>query len=127
MARFVLMRGIVGAPPNMAYQKFGAGRTIADSIANAQPNDLVWPAVANNPCAALAPLDGPAAALMVAAKARDPAGLQGTWITEVGGAMLAPTGSDNSEGPTLGTAEEEAKKEQNQNAKRFQRQKEQQS
>lgn len=124
MARFVLLHAMAGAPPGQPYQKFGAGRTIADSAANAQPNDLIWPSVANAPCGALAPLDASAAAAMVAAKARDVAGLQ-QWVTEVGGAMGSPTGSDNSEGPTLGTAEEEAKKEQNQNAKRFQKQKEQ--
>jgi hypothetical protein len=124
VARYFLMRAIVGAPPNLPYQKFGAGTCIADSIANAQPNDVVWPNIALRPCAAMAPLDGPAATLMAAAQAADPAGLQGTWITEVGAPMLAPQGADNSEGlPAPMTEEEALKKEQNQNVQRMRREK----
>jgi len=65
MARFVLIAACAGAPPGGAYCKFVRGQTIADSAGNAQPGDVVWPALCAKPSpASMAPLDAAAQALM---------------------------------------------------------------
>jgi hypothetical protein len=65
MSRFILTAAVVGAPPRGAHAKFPRGTTIADSAANAQAGDVVWPALCASPSRAnMAPLDTAAAALM---------------------------------------------------------------
>jgi hypothetical protein len=67
MARFILLRPIVGAPPGGQYRKWATGQTIADTAGNALAGDVVWPSVCAsaggpNSGSALAPLDAAAAA-----------------------------------------------------------------
>lgn len=65
MARFILIAAIVGAPPNGAYTKYPRGTAIADSAANAEPGDIVWPSVCASPSpTSMAPLDALAQARM---------------------------------------------------------------
>ena len=65
MARYVLLKPVVGAPPGQGYQVYPRGTTIADSQANAQANDVLWPALTNSPSPVnMAPLDGLGAAAM---------------------------------------------------------------
>jgi hypothetical protein len=64
MARFILVSPVYGSPPNMPPQRFGRGRTIADSAGNAIGNDVVWPWLCTEagPGTALSPLDAAASA-----------------------------------------------------------------
>jgi hypothetical protein len=67
MARFILISPVYGAPPNSPPQKFGKGRIIVDSAANAlAPTDIVWPWLCNQaggPGAVLSPLDAAASTM----------------------------------------------------------------
>ena len=75
MARFRLMSPIAGSPPGFPYQRFKTGTTVADSTGNAQPGDVVWPALALNPTPlAMAPLDAAAQALLPGSPPIYPAG-----------------------------------------------------
>jgi hypothetical protein len=65
MARFRLLSPVAGAPPRGTYMKFPSGTTIADSVGNALPGDIVWPAVALNPTPlVMAPLDAAGQSLL---------------------------------------------------------------
>jgi hypothetical protein len=65
MARFILITSVPGAPPGYQYAKFARGTTIADTALNAQPGDIVWPALCAAPNAVnMAPVDAAAQALM---------------------------------------------------------------
>jgi hypothetical protein len=65
MARYILTAAVVGAPPNGAYGKFPRGTSIADSAENAEPGDVVWPALTRAPNRInMAPLDAAASTAM---------------------------------------------------------------
>jgi hypothetical protein len=67
MARYILIQTIAGSPnPSGAgYGKWGRGRTIADTTANAIDGDIVWPALCTAPSPInMAPLDSAASAIM---------------------------------------------------------------
>lgn len=65
MARFILIAAVIGQPEGWSYNKFGRGTCIADSAANAQAGDLVWPSLCSAPSPTnMRPLDAAAASLM---------------------------------------------------------------
>jgi hypothetical protein len=65
MARFIILSTIYGQPPGNQPRKWPRGTTIADSTGNAQPGDIVWPAIANAPSPInVAPLDAAGQALI---------------------------------------------------------------
>ncbi|WP_166145404.1 hypothetical protein [Methylosinus sp. RM1] len=60
-----MIAAVVGQPPRGTYTKYPRGTTIADAAENAQPGDVVWPALCVVPNAVnMAPLDSAGAALM---------------------------------------------------------------
>jgi hypothetical protein len=59
------MTPIAGGPPGWPYQRFKTGTTVADSVGNAQPGDVVWAALCAAPTLnAMAPLDSAAQSLL---------------------------------------------------------------
>jgi hypothetical protein len=65
MARFRLMTPIAGSPPGYPYQRFKTGTTVADTVGNAQPGDVVWAALCAAPTLnAMVPLDSAGQALL---------------------------------------------------------------
>jgi len=84
MARFKLIQAIVigyntGSPPKMLR----AGSTLADSIANSQPGDYVWPGLTSASMhQGLVPLDAGATTMKSASK----------YASEI---TSAPTGRDS--------------------------------
>lgn len=82
MSRYILIAAVVGQPPRGTYTKYPRGTTIADSAANAQPGDIVWPAL----CAAPSPVN--MAPLDSAAQARMP----GTAITTLAAVAVSSAG-----------------------------------
>jgi hypothetical protein len=58
VARFILTHAVFGQPPGGVAQRFGRGTTLADTAVNAQPGDVVWPALVQAPVQPpLLPLD----------------------------------------------------------------------
>jgi hypothetical protein len=49
MSRFILTHAVFGQPPGYSPMRFGRGTAIADSAVNAQPGDVVWPALVQAP------------------------------------------------------------------------------
>lgn len=65
MARYILISAVVGRPERGTYNKYGRGRSVADTAENAQPGDLIWPALTNAPSPVnMRPLDEAASAIM---------------------------------------------------------------
>ena len=65
MARYVLIANVAGAPTPGAYTLYVRGTTFADCAANAVGDDIIWPALAHDPCwRSMAPLDADAAKTM---------------------------------------------------------------
>ena len=89
MSRYQLIAAIVGSPPGYPYQKFCAGRTIADSAANAVAGDVIWPALAATPFTGMVPLDAAAAAVMAATFPNN-----NNVVKTVGGQGPPATGTD---------------------------------
>jgi hypothetical protein len=63
MSRWITTAAIVGEPDGGGYRKFPALTTIADTVGNAQPGDVVWSALVAMLPANLQPLDSAASAL----------------------------------------------------------------
>jgi hypothetical protein len=91
MARYRLNAAIIGQPDNAPYQKLAAGRTVANSVANAIGADVVWSALCAAPNATMIPLDGAAQTIMQAAFPNNPLNI----VTVVGGAAPSITGGDS--------------------------------
>jgi hypothetical protein len=65
MARFALITPIAGVPPDGVYRKLPTGTTIADTVGNSHPGDIVWPSVtATASPLNMVPLDAAASAQM---------------------------------------------------------------
>jgi hypothetical protein len=65
MARFILIAAVVGTPPRSTCIKMPRGTTFASDDASAQPGDIVYPALCQNPSRLnMAPMDAAASARM---------------------------------------------------------------
>lgn len=65
MARYILIAAVVGQPDNGVYTKYNRGHAIADSAANAEAGDLVWPALCAQPSpTSMRPLDAAGSVVM---------------------------------------------------------------
>jgi hypothetical protein len=69
MARYILCTPVYGAVPSVAPsgRKFGTGTTVADTLGNALPGDVVWASLCASAASSpntMRPLDAAGAAVM---------------------------------------------------------------
>lgn len=69
MARYILVKDVAGQPPRDQYRLWPRGTPVVDADVNAQPGDVLWPALCAAPSPVnMAPMDAAALALMPGSK-----------------------------------------------------------